>query len=257
MWVDSTFIDAVRSIFVSALMMAVAPMIFFSVISGIISMSDSASLGRIGWRLVVWSLAKLAFYVVAGLMMGYCIGGMTEMLSTIMDGGAAPETAGLSIRALLTGIVPGNFVTPFAGNNIIQALFLACFFGVILNRMEGELAWAREGVEFLSRFTMEIVGAMSRLLPFMVGISTAKLILHVGPWGLLAYGRVLVGAALGLPLCFIISATLLALIARLSPIPFLKKPYLSACCPFLPVVLMPVYQLPFLFAQRNWGFMKD
>ncbi|SHK31871.1 Na+/H+-dicarboxylate symporter [Selenomonas ruminantium] len=232
MWIASVLIDAVQTVFINALMMAVAPMIFFSVIAGIISMSDSASLGRIGWHLVVWSLAKLAFYVAAGLMVGYCIGGMKEMLSTIMAGGAAPETAGLSIRALLTGIVPGNFITPFAGNNIMQTLFLACLSGVILNRMEGDLNWAREGVDFLSRFTMEIVGVMSRLLPFMVGISTAKMILHVGPWGLIAYGRLLLGTTLGLPLCFIISAALIALAARLSPLPFLKRAIPFSLLPF-------------------------
>ncbi|SEH33036.1 Na+/H+-dicarboxylate symporter [Selenomonas sp. KH1T6] len=231
-WIDKVFIESVESVFVSALMMAVAPMIFFSVISGIISMSDSASLGRIGWRLVVWSLAKLAFYVAAGLLVGYCIGGMTEMLDVIMAGESAPEAAGLSIRALLIGIVPGNLVSPFETNNIMQTLFLACFFGVLLNRMEGELTWARDGVEFLSRFTMEVVGAMSHLLPFMVGISTAELILHVGPWGLVAYGRLLVGAALGLPLCFIISAALIALTARLSPLPFLKKAIPFSLLPF-------------------------
>lgn len=231
-WIDTTFIDTAQSVFVSALMMAVAPMIFFSVIAGIISMSDSASLGRIGWRLVMWSLGKLAFYVMAGLLVGYCVGGMSEMLTTIMDGNPVPQAAGISISALLVGIVPGDFISPFAGNNIMQTLFLACLSGIILNRMEGELAWAREGVEFLNRFTMEIVSAMSCLLPFMVGISTAKMILHVGPWGLVAYGRLLIGVALGLPLCFIVSAILLALAARLSPLPFWKKAIPFSVLPF-------------------------
>ena len=180
----------------------------------------------------MWSLVKLAFFVAIGLWAGYLLGGMPELLSTLtMDENAKPA-AGLTISSLLTGIVPGNVVSPFANNNVMQTLFLACFFGYVLNKMGGQLNWAKEGVSFMSSFTMNVVQTASVLLPFLVGISTIKMVMHMGPGGLMAYGWMLLVIALGLPLSFIVSTLMVALVARRSPWPFVKKTMSFSALPF-------------------------
>ena len=231
-WLENIIIEPIQSIFISALMMAIAPMIFFSVISGISSMSYSTNLGRIGWRVVIWSLIKLGFFVVAGMLAGYLLGGMPELLATLtIDEGAGPA-AGLTIHSLITGIVPGNVISPFANNNIMQTLFLACFCGVVLNRMGEQLDWAREGVNFMSSFTMNVVQTVSCLLPFLVGISTVKMVMQMGPVGLLTYGWLILVIALGLPLSFIVSALLVCLVSHWQPLTFLQKTVRFSALPF-------------------------
>ena len=231
-WLENIIIEPIQSIFISALMMAIAPMIFFSVISGISSMSYSTNLGRIGWRVVIWSLIKLGFFVAAGMLAGYLLGGMPELLSTLtIDEGAGPA-AGLTIHSLITGIVPGNVISPFANNNIMQTLFLACFCGVVLNRMGEQLDWAREGVNFMSSFTMNVVQTVSCLLPFLVGISTVKMVMQMGPVGLLTYGWLILVIALGLPLSFIVSALLVCLVSHWQPLAFLQKTVRFSALPF-------------------------
>ena len=231
-WLENIIIEPIQSIFISALMMAIAPMIFFSVISGISSMSYSTNLGRIGWRVVIWSLIKLGFFVAAGMLAGYLLGGMPELLATLtIDEGAGPA-AGLTIHSLITGIVPGNVISPFANNNIMQTLFLACFCGVVLNRMGEQLDWAREGVNFMSSFTMNVVQTVSCLLPFLVGISTVKMVMQMGPVGLLTYGWLILVIALGLPLSFIVSALLVCLVSHWQPLAFLQKTVRFSALPF-------------------------
>jgi Na+/H+-dicarboxylate symporter len=207
-------------------------MIFFSVISGISSMSYSTNLGRIGWRVVIWSLIKLGFFVAAGMLAGYLLGGMPELLSTLTIDEGASHVAGLTIHSLITGIVPGNVISPFANNNIMQTLFLACFCGVVLNRMGEQLDWAREGVNFMSSFTMNVVQTVSCLLPFLVGISTVKMVMQMGPVGLLTYGWLILVIALGLPLSFIVSALLVCLVSHWQPLAFLQKTVRFSALPF-------------------------
>jgi len=59
-----------------------------------------------------------------------------------------------------------------------------------------------------------------------------ELFMNVGLWGLLSYGRLLIIIALGLPLTFFISSLLVAIVARLSPIPFLRKTLPFSLLPF-------------------------
>ena len=231
-WLETAVIEPIQTVFISALMMAIAPMIFFSVIEGIISMSYSSNIGRIGWHVVIWSLLKLAFFVAAGLLAGYLMGGMPEILATLTIDGNSGNAPGITVGSLLVGIVPGNVVSPFSTNNIMQTLFLACFCGFILNKMDGQLDWAREGVRFMSNFTMNVVQTMSMLLPFLVCISTVKMVMQLGIIGLGTYGRMLLVIALGLPLSFIVAALLIFLVVRCSPLPFLRKTVPFSALPF-------------------------
>ena len=233
-WLEATVIEPIQTVFISSLMMAIAPMIFFSVIEGIISMSYSSNIGRIGWHVVLWSLLKLAFFVAAGLLAGYLMGGAPEILAalTLTLEGNLSNAPGITVGSLLIGMVPGNVVSPFSTNNIMQTLFLACFCGFILNKMDGQLDWAREGVRFMSNFTMNVVQTVSLLLPFLVCISTIKMVMQLGIIGLWAYGRMLLVIALGLPLSFCVAALLILLVARCSPLPFLQKTVPFSALPF-------------------------
>lgn len=231
-WLEDIIIEPIQEIFISALMMAIAPMIFFSVVEGISSMSFSSNIGRIGWRLMLCSLLKLGFFVAAGLVAGYLVGGMPELLSILEIDGNAGTAPGLTVRSLLVGIVPGNVISPFATNNIMQILFLACFNGWILSKMDGQLDWAREGVRFMSNFFMNVVQTVSLLLPFLVAISTVKMIMNIGLTGLLVYGRLLLLIGLGLPLSFLVAALLISLVGRLAPLPFLRKTVPFSALPF-------------------------
>ncbi len=115
LWIVENIIDSLQMIFINALTMVVAPMIFFSIIDGIISISDASYIGRIGWRLILFSLLKLAFYVALGLFAGYIVGGMPELLPMLQDNSDLNENT-VSIRNLIVNIIPEdvNLCTRFS-----------------------------------------------------------------------------------------------------------------------------------------------
>ena len=78
---------------------------------------------------------------------------MPELLPMLQDNSVLNENT-VSIRNLIVNIIPDDVITPFNTNNILQLIFLACFFGVMLNRAGEYAAWAKDGVKFLSRFTV-------------------------------------------------------------------------------------------------------
>ena len=220
-WIEDNLLSPVQSMLLHALILVSAPMIFFSILSGIANISDTASLGRIGGRLLLLSLPKLAFYVVLGLFVGDMLGGFASF-PEMMAKDAVYET-GTKLRDLIIGIVPADIVTPFHTNNVLQMLFLACFFGVMLAKAGDWADWAKNGVNFFSRFLMELLDILLPCLPWLVFVSMTKLVMHTGLASLLIFGKVVAAAALGIPIAMVISGMLVLIVGRCSPLPFVRK----------------------------------
>ena len=200
-------------------------------------MTDATQINRIGLKLILLSLVKLAFYIIAGLFVGYLIGKMPDVLSILNDDGELSAT-GLSIRDLLVNIVPENIFSPFHNNNVLQIIFLAVFFGIIINKSGKNSKWAKDGIDFLTAFTMNTTEIISKIIPLFVATSMIDLMITVGFSGIFSYAKLLIATAAGLPLCFLVSALMVIFIGRISPLPFLKK-------------IIPFSALPFSLSSSN------
>ncbi len=221
-WIEDNYLDSIQVMFLNALISFSAPMIFFSILSGISSISDTTTLSRIGSSLTRYSLPKLAFYVALGLLVGHFLGGMNALSQTLIDDDAiqAPSNP---LKNLIVSIIPGDIVTPFHTNNILQMLFLACLSGILLTRAGKWTSWARDGISFFSRFFMEIIELITPFIPLVVLVSMIKLTIHTGLDSLLRFGLVIFWTAMGLPISLLVSGALILLLGRLSPIPFIRK----------------------------------
>ena len=230
-WLINNIVDNLQRMFINALMMVVAPMIFFTVIDGIVGISDASYIERAGKRLVIFSLLKLSFYVALGLLAGFIIGKLPE-ISSVLDEKIAYESSKLSIREIITGIIPSNTLSPFNENNILQLLFLACFFGIMLNRSSEYTAWAKNGIKFMSRFTIDAIGVLSSVIPFLVTLSVAELIIETGFQAMLPYIKIILVSACCLVISFVVSSVLVAVIGKILPGAFFKKIVKFSIVPF-------------------------
>lgn len=221
-WINYNVLDSLQLIFMKALILVVTPMIFFSIITGISSMSDITYIKRIGGKLVAYSLLKLSFYIVVGMLIGHFIGVMPQLLKVFQHGGETmPST--LSLRNLIVDVVPGSIMSPFAENHMLQTLFLAFLFGIMLSRPIEHMDWAKKGVEFMSSLTIDVLGVISKCIPLVVMVSMIELMIKTDISILLSYGKLIIFAALGLPLSLLVSSALVALFGHTSPMDFLSK----------------------------------
>ena len=230
-WLGDNLFLPVETIFMNALLMVAAPLIFFSVTAGITGMSDTADIGRMGGKLLMISLAKLAIMLVLAVFLGIRMGAMPELLA--MDTvNAASGGATVSVRDVIMSIVPKNIIAPFEGNNLLQVLFLALFFGMLLAKAAERAVWVRDFVSFCNRFFTDAMGTILPLMPIVVAVSMAKLMMNTELTVLLLYGRIIGGVFVELLLLFVVSAVFLMVVGRLSPMPFLKKCLTFSILPF-------------------------
>jgi len=230
-WVGDNLFLPVETIFMNALLMVAAPLIFFSVTAGITGMSDTADIGRMGGKLLMISLAKLAIMLVLAVFLGIRMGAMPELLA--MDTvNAASGGATVSVRDVIMSIVPKNIIAPFEGNNLLQVLFLALFFGMLLAKAAERAAWVRDFVSFCNRFFTDAMGTILPLMPVVVAVSMAKLMMNTELTVLLLYGRIIGGAFVELLLVLTVCAVFVTVVGRLSPAPFLRKFLTFSILPF-------------------------
>ena len=240
-WVDSIILTPIQSMFIQALMMLAGPLIFFSVMSGITGMSNAADIGKIGGKLLGISIIKLAVVLLLGIALGLWVGAIPEMVD-IMQQGNDENIKAINLIELIVGIVPKNVIIPFASNNMLQILFIALFFGILLAKAGDRAAHAKEVVEFCNRFTMDAMGVLMPIMPFVVAVSMAKMMLHTDFSMLFVYGKIILAGYLAFPLIMLILTIFVGVVGRISPIPFIRKilPYLvvpfsicnsSACMP--------------------------
>ena len=221
-WIDHMIFDSAQELFMSALMMMVAPMVFFAVLSGITGISDTADVGRLGGKLVSVSLAKLLVTSVIGISAGVFLfpHASPELLATIPEGGGAMPD--FSLRDMLVGIIPRSLLMPFVDGSILQVLFLACFLGVMINRAGDRAIMAKEAIEFLNRLCMDMMGVVVQFIPLLVFVSMAHLMLSTGLDALLPLGIVMVGDVVGVALVFLACAVFAAAFGGASPVSFFR-----------------------------------
>ena len=231
--INVTLAGSALRMFMNALSMTVGPMIFISVIAGITNMSNAADVGRMGGKLIMFSLAKLFACTVLGVVFGLLV--FSDGLSGLA--GAIPQQVsgvkpGLSLLDMITGIIPANLIQPFATGNVLQMLFLAVFFGIIVNRAGERANVVKELIEFFNFFFMDVMNVVVKFIPIVVFISMVRLMLTIGMDALLSLGVVIVANAVGMALVVLASGLFVTVVGKFSPVPFLKKALAFAPIPF-------------------------
>ncbi len=125
--VADTYIKPFGTIFLNLLKFIVVPIVLFSILCGIISMSDIKKVGSIGVKTVVYYLCTTAFAITIGLIGGNLFKGQFPVLATSDLSYETTETT--SLMDTLVNIFPSNFITPMSESNMLQVIVMALLIG--------------------------------------------------------------------------------------------------------------------------------
>ncbi|MBR1806488.1 MAG: dicarboxylate/amino acid:cation symporter [Selenomonadaceae bacterium] len=233
--INTEIINPVRHVFLNALQMMVAPVTFLAIISGITNMSDAVDIGKVGSKLIFSSIVMLAPVTLLSLGFAFVVfsGDLSSMQSAIQTSGETAESIQYgSLKDMIFDIVPNNLVEPLKGQKILQVLFLAIFFGIVLNRMGEKARGATETLDFLFKFTIGVLKIIVKAIPLIVFISMASILANTGIDSLLTFSRLFGGIIVGILLVWLVNALTTLLLGKISPIHFMKKLIAYAPVPF-------------------------
>lgn len=221
--VSENFIQPIYTMFMHALSLVIAPVIFFSVTCGIIGMSAGASVERVGSKLI--GLYMFTSLIAAGVgltVANLFFSGDVPQIGTIPTG-AAVESYEFSLIKFIVDIIPENLVKPIADRNLMQVIFIAVLCGIALNALGNKVKILREFFSDCNELFMRLVTMIIFFVPLIASLAMINLVTSMGVDVVLMVGTLIIAELIGNGSMLGVYSLLIRFVGKLSPLPFLKK----------------------------------
>ncbi len=212
-------------IFIKAVKMVIAPVIFLTITTGIAGMSDMRAVGRVAGKAFAYFLTFSTLALVLGMVVAHVVrpgAGMNidpASLDASKVANFAAKAHDTTVIGFLDAMVPETFLASLTGGNILQVLVVAVLFGVSLASVGERGARVAALLEDVSVAFFKLVSIVMKAAP--VGAFGA-MAFTIGKYGLdsLAHLAALVASFYVTSLLFVL--VVLGLVARLTGFSILR-----------------------------------
>jgi Na+/H+-dicarboxylate symporter len=167
------------TIFLNLIKMLVAPLVLATIISGLAHMNDSAAVGRIGFRAIVWFIIASLISISLGLVMvNFFQPGVG--VDVTAPAKAVGEVKKLDLFEFIEHVFPKNIITAMGENNVLQVLVFSLFAGIGLTAIGEKGKPLVRAAEALAELMLQITGYVMRFAPFAVFGALAKVVAENG-----------------------------------------------------------------------------
>lgn len=182
--------QVLSTIFLNLIKMLVAPLVLATIVSGLAHMGDSAAVGRIGFRAIVWFILASFISISLGLLMvnlfqpgvGVDLAAPTKAIG---------EVKKLDMFEFIEHIFPKNIITAMGENNVLQVLVFSLFAGIGLTAIGEKGKPLVRAAESLAELMLQVTGYVMRFAPFAVFGALAKVVADNGLGILFTYAKLL------------------------------------------------------------------
>ena len=221
LFVEKYFFNLGGQIFKNLLLLIVVPLVFFSLVSGISSLSNMVKLGSIATKTIGLYLLTTAFAVIIAIFFGWVfnISGYEGEVSAYI-----PPSGDSSLYGTVIKIFPNNIFGAFVENNMLGIVFISVLFGIALNLTDELTNNLSKNFERLNIVFLKIVLIIMGFAPVGVFCLMGSYVMDHGLdifGDLIQYVLILI-FVLFFHLIFTYSI-ILKLFANLNPITFYKK----------------------------------
>lgn len=185
----SAYVKPFGQAFLQLISMAVVPLVFASLVTGVAGMRDMRKLGRIGGKTILYYLATTAVAITFGL----------ALANAVKPGVGLPEDAQIRLRQesetvvlrdaleppgvaeTLLNVIPKNPLQALAEGNMLQLIFFALALGVVLTTIAEEKA--RPVIAFfdgLNEAMIALIHLIMKLAPYGVFALSASIVGEFG-----------------------------------------------------------------------------
>lgn len=219
-------LSPVSTMFMNALKIIIAPVVFFSIVSCISGFSDMSELGRIGAKvmgmyLLTTVIAVVMSFIVTTLLSPGTFGAALSMANTgTVDINGDVDT---SLLSTIINIVPDNLLKPFVEADTLQLIFLAVLIGAAVGRIGKYTPVLTELFEACNSLFLTITTMIAKLIPLAVFCSISMMIVNMGGSSLLMMLGYFLTNVFEIFIMLAVYGVLVSVLGRLSPLTFYRK----------------------------------
>lgn len=166
-------IKLLGTIFIRLVQMIIAPLVFTTLVVGIAKMGDTAMIGRVGGKAMLWFISASLVSLMLGLVLVNWLepGHVTKL--PIQDAASAKEildnSKGFSLEDFVKHVVPKSIFEAFSTNEVLQIVVFSIMFGIALSHLGEE--YSKPVIKFLdicAHAILKMVGYIMWMAPLGV-----------------------------------------------------------------------------------------
>ena len=162
----------ISSIFLILLKMIVLPLIFVSIISGIISINDVNTLGRLGIKTLTLYIFTTMIAITLALFISSFVNYNIEVIDAVNN--TKQVLAAEPSSNFILSIFPQNFFAALVDGNVIQVLSFAIFIGISASHIKHEIPEFVNLIDNLNKIFNKMVLIIISFTPIAVFALLAK-----------------------------------------------------------------------------------
>ncbi len=212
----------IGKMFITALKMLVVPLVFFSLITGVLGIGDISSLGKVGAKSFALYMLTTAIAIAVAIsiaaIVGIGEGANLTSAATFVAKDAPP------LSQVFIDIVPSNIINAMALGKMLQLIFFSILLGISILMVGKKAEPIVKLIEIGNEIMMNMVNIVMSVAPYAVFALIAKALANLGLdllVDLASYVIVLI-VALMFHL-FVTLMSVLKIFSGVSPSKFLKK----------------------------------
>lgn len=199
--VDMSYIGLLSTLFLRAIKMIIAPLVFSTLIVGIAQMGAGSAIGRVGFKALGWFLIASVVSLFLGLIFANLfepgVGSTLSQLTAEQIAANQDKLAGYSqgvkdsgfVAFVTAQLIPTSIVDAASGNKLLQIVFFSIFFGVALGSLGPVGKGLVDIMEQLSHVMIKITGYVMKAAPLAVFAAIATVIADKGLTVLITYSK--------------------------------------------------------------------
>jgi Na+/H+-dicarboxylate symporter len=207
-------LSIITAVFLRAIKMIIAPLVFSTLVAGIAHMEDAAAVGRVGVKTMFWFISASIISLLIGLVMVQWIQpGVGVAPDPSVAAAAAANASQLTLKDFLTThLVPDSIIKAMANNEILPIVVFSIFVGTAVAAIDDRAPAVLALVEQVSAIMLKVTGYVMRASPLAIFAALAAIVATKGTDILGAYAKFVGGFYLSLGLLWMLLTGALLLV---------------------------------------------
>ena len=220
-------LEPIKVIFMNAIKIIIAPVVFFSIVSCFSQFTNLSEVGKIGSRVITMYLLTTVIAVVLGISVFNVV--QPGEFGFALSSGLATQAVEVdtsvdtSLMSTLLNIVPSNFLSPFLESDTLQLIFLAMLCGIAVGMVGKYSSMLKELFDALNTLFLTITTLITKFIPLAAFVSVSLLVIKLGGNSLVSILSVTLTHTGAILLMMCIYGLLILIIGRLNPLKFFQK----------------------------------
>ncbi|EMQ2878300.1 dicarboxylate/amino acid:cation symporter [Vibrio navarrensis] len=162
--------EGAGGMFVSLIKLLVVPLVYVSIVCGIVDLKDISAFGRLGTKTFALYIINTVIAITAALTVGMIFqpGADANLVGTVAQSVKLTTTETPDIFSLVVNIVPSNPVQAFANGDMLQIIFMAILTGLAIQALDSRGGPAIRTFKLANEIMMKLVGLVMSLAPYGV-----------------------------------------------------------------------------------------